>query len=178
MTSKDKLRQEARARRKAVPDFAEALARHFEVLAVKPGQVVGGYHALGTEADPALLLARLAERGARIAFPRVAAKQAALEFHLVPEGEALRPGAFGIHEPSADWPTIIPDLLLVPLLAFDAAGHRLGYGGGYYDRTLEALKTPAIGIAYAEQEIGFIPAEAHDRTLDAVLTERGLRRFA
>ena len=89
----------------------------------------------------------------------------------------LAPGAFGIHEPLDIWPRAMPDLLLVPLLAFDAAGHRLGYGGGFYDRTLALLKVPAIGIAYAGQEVASLPHEAHDRTLDMVLTEQGLRRF-
>jgi 5-formyltetrahydrofolate cyclo-ligase len=69
-------------------------------------------------------------------------------------------------------------LLLVPLLAFDASGHRLGYGGGFYDRTLEMLNVPAIGIAYVGQEVSSIPAEPHDRRLDAILTEQGLRRFS
>ncbi len=77
-----------------------------------------------------------------------------------------------------DWPRAVPTLLLVPLLAFDRNGHRLGYGGGFYDRTLDALQVPAIGIAYAGQEVSSIPHEAHDRRLDGILTERGLRRFS
>jgi 5-formyltetrahydrofolate cyclo-ligase len=69
-------------------------------------------------------------------------------------------------------------VLLVPLLAFDASGYRLGYGGGFYDRTLALLQVPAIGIAYAGQEVPSLPHEPHDRTLDMVLTEHGLRRFS
>ena len=137
---------------------------------------MGGYHAHHDEADPALLLARMVEMGASIAFPRVI-KDQPLEFHLVPDGEVLEPGSFGIPEPLGHWPRAAPDVLLVPLLAFDAKGHRLGYGGGFYDRTLAALKIPAIGIAYAGQEADSIPHEAHDRTLDMVLTEQGIRRF-
>jgi 5-formyltetrahydrofolate cyclo-ligase len=76
-----------------------------------------------------------------------------------------------------DWPRAAPDLLLVPLLAFDGRGHRLGYGGGFYDRTLALLGVPAIGIAYAGQEVSSLPAEPHDRRLTAILTEQGLRRF-
>jgi 5-formyltetrahydrofolate cyclo-ligase len=68
-------------------------------------------------------------------------------------------------------------LLLVPLLAFDRRGHRLGYGGGFYDRTIAALRVPTIGIAYAGQEVASLPEEAHDRTLDMILTEQGIRRF-
>ena len=70
-----------------------------------------------------------------------------------------------------------PDLLLVPLLAFDAHGHRLGYGGGFYDRTLALLKVPAIGIAYAGQEVASLPREPHDMALDMIVTEQGVRRF-
>ena len=89
----------------------------------------------------------------------------------------LAPGSFGIPEPLESWPRAVPDVLLVPLLAFDAGGHRLGYGGGFYDRTLALLKVPAIGIAYAGQEIASIPFGPHDRTLNMVLTEQGIRRF-
>jgi 5-formyltetrahydrofolate cyclo-ligase len=71
----------------------------------------------------------------------------------------------------------MPRVVLVPLLAFDATGHRLGYGGGYYDRTLERMRVRAIGIAYAGQEVEELPRGQHDRPLDMILTERGLRRF-
>jgi 5-formyltetrahydrofolate cyclo-ligase len=102
----------------------------------------------------------------------------ALDFHRVPDGEILRPGAYGIAEPLSHWPKVTPDLLLVPLLAFDGHGTRLGQGGGYYDRSLEQLAVPAIGIAHAAQEVDFISREPHDRTLIAILTEQGLRRFS
>lgn len=175
------LRRDARARRQqlmlGVPDFAARIAAHAEALGIAPGTVVGGYHALPQEADPALLLERLVELGAHAAFPRVAARDQPLDYHRVPDGEVLAPGAFGIHEPLAAWPHVTPHLLLVPLLAFDAHGHRLGYGGGFYDRTLEKLAVPAIGIAYAGQEVPSLPAEAHDMALTGILTEAGFRRF-
>jgi 5-formyltetrahydrofolate cyclo-ligase len=158
--------------------FAAALARHAEDLKLAPGTIVGGYHALPDEADPALLLERLVELGCHAAFPRVVGKGAPLEFHRVPDGEVLAPGAFGVHEPLDIWPRVIPQVLLVPLLAFDAQGTRLGYGGGFYDRTLALLNVPAIGIAYAGQEVPSLPRDVHDRTLDMVLTENGLRSFA
>ena len=177
--SKPELRKEARQRRKALahPDIAAALAAHASALKLAPGAVVGGYHALAGEADPALLLTELVARGCHIAFPRIAARDMPLEFHRVPDGEMLQPGTYGIHEPMAHWPSAMPHLLLVPLLAFDASGHRLGYGGGYYDRTLEAFGIRAIGIAYAGQEVESLPHEPHDMTLDAVLTERGLTTY-
>jgi 5-formyltetrahydrofolate cyclo-ligase len=184
---KDQLRKEARAWRKSLaekaPDFAVALARHAGALPLKVGAIVGAYHALPDEADPALLLGRLVELGMHIAFPRVAGRGQPLEFHRIPDGEVLRTGAYGIQEPAAHFPVVRPNLLLVPLLAFDRNGHRLGYGGGFYDRTIALLKVPAFGIAYAGQEISFreissLPVEAHDIALSGILTENGLKRFS
>lgn len=178
--TKSELRIAAREKRLGLKraDFAVEIARHAEALAIPKGLVVGAYHALPDEADPALLLERLVELGCHIAYPRVTGKGLPLEFHRIPDGEVLAPGAFGIHEPLDIWPRAKPDMLLVPLLAFDASGHRLGYGGGFYDRTLALLKVPAIGIAYAGQEAASLPRGPHDRTLDMVLTEQGLRRFS
>lgn len=179
MTEKTELRRAAREKRLGLkhPRFAETIAGHASELGAVKGMVVGGYHALADEADPALLLERLVALGCHIAFPRVAGRGLPLEFHRVPDGEVLAPGAFGVHEPFGTWPRAIPDLLLVPLLAFDATGTRLGYGGGFYDRTLALLSAPAIGIAYAGQEVAVLPHETHDARLVAVLTERGLTRF-
>jgi len=179
LISKQDLRIAAREMRRTLahPHFAAAIARHAQALAIPKGAIVGGYHALPEEADPAQLLERLVELGCHIAYPRVAGKGAALEFHRVPDGEVLAPGTFGIHEPLDSWPRVTPDVLLVPLLAFDETGHRLGYGGGFYDRTLAVLNVPAIGIAYAGQEVASIPYSAHDRTLDMILTEQGTRKF-
>ena len=177
---KSDLRIAAREKRSSLrhDGFAHAIAGYADSLKLQPGTVIGGYQALGDEADPALLLQRLAQDGNAIAFPRVVDKDAALEFHHVPDGEILHPGAYGIHEPLRHWPIVMPSVLLVPLLAFDAQGHRLGYGGGYYDRTLAALRNVrAIGIAYAGQEIASLPHDAHDMALDNVLTEQGFRRF-
>jgi 5-formyltetrahydrofolate cyclo-ligase len=169
----------ARALRKTLAraEMGLKLAEYAEDLALPPGAIVGGYHAHYDEADPALLLARLVELGCAVALPRVTARDAPLEFHHVPDGAMLEPGSFGIPEPLAHWPRATPAVLLVPLLAFDRHGGRLGYGGGFYDRTLAALNVPAIGIAYAGQEVASLPAEAHDRTLSLVLTEKGVRRF-
>lgn len=176
---KSTLRTAARAKRLSLKHdgFAPAIARHAEDLKLAPDTIVGGYHALPDEADPALLLERLVELGCHVAFPRVVGKGLPLEFRQVPDGEVLAPGAFGIHEPLDTWPRVIPQVLLVPLLAFDPQGTRLGYGGGFYDRTLALLNVPAIGIAYAGQQVPSIPQDAHDRTLALVLTENGLRSF-
>jgi 5-formyltetrahydrofolate cyclo-ligase len=94
----------------------------------------------------------------------------------------MRVSAYGVTEPDVGAEVMTPSVLLVPLLAFDADGYRLGYGGGYYDRTLTVLRAQwsvrAIGIAYAGQEIEKLPHDAHDERLDAVLTETGLRAFS
>ena len=180
MPDKAQLRGLARARRASLrdADFARSLAAHAGLLAVAPGMIVGGYHAHQDEADPALLLKALAQSGAHIAFPRVTEKHAGLHFHLVPDGETLFPGRYSIHEPLAHWPAVRPALLLVPLLAYDDQGYRLGYGGGYYDRTLAALADArAIGIAYGGQRMESLPHDAHDYPLDAILTEQGLKEF-
>jgi len=183
ISSKAQLRRAARIRRAelATDEFAQKLAAFAPALAIVPGAAVGGYAALPGEADPALLLERLAANGAVIALPRVAQKNAPLVFHRPVPGGALQKGPFGIAEPPHDWPVVVPQILLVPLLAFDARGHRLGYGGGYYDRTIEALDRHGplrtIGIAFAGQEIEAIPDESHDRPLDMIATEAGVRSF-
>lgn len=177
--TKSDLRREAREKRKTLAraDFAGEIARYADALPVREGATIGAYHALPEEADPALLLEALAAKGRHIAFPRIAARGLPLEYHRIPDGEMMAPGTFGIHEPLDTWPRVRPDLLLVPLLAFDGRGHRLGYGGGFYDRTLALLNVPAIGIAYAGQEVASLPDEPHDRTLDMILTEQGIRKF-
>ena len=185
LLTKAQLRDVARARRAELlsDGFGAAIAAHAERLKIVPGAIVAGYHAHRDEADPALLLEALTRMGAHIAFPRVTATDAALEFHRVPDGEILHAGAFGIREPLEHWPRARPDILLVPLLAYDDQGYRLGYGGGYYDRSLAALSggaspgARAIGIAYAGQRMDFLPHDAHDWRLDAILTENGLTEF-
>lgn len=176
---KKELREIARRRRRSLfdPAFAAKIACYAQDIKAPEGAIIGAYHARGEEADPSVLLTRLVELGCHMAFPRVRAKDTALDYHLVPDGHALAPGWYGTYEPSSHWPRATPDLLLVPLLAFDASGHRLGYGGGFFDRTLAALKVPGIGIAFAGQEVSSLPHGQHDMALDAVITEKGLRLF-
>ena len=180
------LRKEARARRaglkRSSPDFAARIVPFADHLALAPNAVVAGYWPTRDEADPRLLMKALAARGATLALPRIEERNAALSFRRWSEGDALIDNHHAIREPLAEAPRVVPNLVLVPLLAFDATGHRLGYGGGYYDRTLAGLRAEgpvtAIGIAYAGQEIAAIPHEANDQRLDMVLTELGLRRFS
>jgi 5-formyltetrahydrofolate cyclo-ligase len=169
--------RETRARL-AHPHFARQLAEQAPALKLARGIVVAGYHAFRDEADPRLLLQVLATQGAHIAFPRVTAKDSALDFHLVPDGEILQPGRYGIHEPLEHWPGVIPQTILVPLLGYDDRGYRLGYGGGYYDRTLAHFRQArAIGIGYSGQRMDLLPRDDHDLKLHAILTEKGLEEF-
>lgn len=184
-SGKKTLRARARARRAALaatmPDHAARLAFHAGALNLSADAIVGGYAALPGEANPALLLTRLHEQGHALALPRIAEKDAALAFHRWKPGMALTPGVYGVPEPDPSWPQALPSVILVPLLAFDAAGYRLGYGGGYYDRTLAALRVQdpilAIGVAYAGQEMEELPHDGFDAGIDLVLTELGLRGF-
>ncbi len=185
MNPKRSHRDEARARRatlaRAIPDHAALLGEYADALEVAAGAMVAGYVSLPDEADPHILLKKLVDKGCELCFPRVAERDKALIFHRWQPGGVFEPGAFGVPEPSAHWPETTPSVLLVPMLAFDAEGHRLGYGGGYYDRTLEALRKTgsirAIGVAFSGQEVASLPRQAHDQQLDMIVTELGVRRF-
>lgn len=151
-------------------------------LAEPAAIVVAGYWPLVGELDPRPAMARLAAGGHRLALPRMAGPGAPLGFLSWRAGERLVEGRFRVMEPDPAAPVARPDLLLVPLVGFDRAGHRLGHGAGYYDRTLQALRaaTPrlrAIGLAFAGQEVVEVPAGPTDQRLDAVVTERAVHRI-
>jgi len=141
---------------------------------------VAGYLPVGAELDPGPLMARLASEGAVILLPVVVTASAALRFREASDPASYVPDAAGILAPAHDAPEGTPDLILTPLLAFDPFGGRLGQGGGYYDRTLAALRAGpgvwAVGLGFAIQEINEIPREPHDQFLDAICTEIGYRR--
>ena len=139
---------------------------------------VAGYYPIKSEFDPRPLMQTLRLTGVRIGLPRMEGKSKPLSFHRWVPGDALEAGDYGVKEPLAASPPMDPDIILLPLLAFDARGGRLGYGGGYYDRTLAANPAAlAMGVAFDEQEVEALPMQAHDRFLDAVLTPSGLRDF-
>lgn len=126
-------------------------------------------------------MAALHGRGHPLCLPVVTDKVGALVFRAWAPGEALVEGVFDTRVPPPDRPVVEPTVLLVPLLAFDRAGYRLGYGGGYYDRTLAALaqnQPTSIGLAFAAQEVDTLPHEAHDRRLDWVITEQAAHRIS
>jgi 5-formyltetrahydrofolate cyclo-ligase len=154
---------------------ALSLAARGLPFAIAPGSIVSGYSPIRGELDPAPLMQRLAGLGARLALPAVTARGRSLTFRAFTPGDRLLLGPLGILEPSPAAAEMIPDIMLVPLAAFDRAGHRIGYGAGHYDHTLAHARKmkpiAAIGVAFAVQEIEAVPALPHDVALDYVLTE-------
>jgi 5-formyltetrahydrofolate cyclo-ligase len=163
----------------AAAAFAEYLAEAGLALAkLRQPRVASAYFALPTEPSALPLLERLAEAGYQTALPVTGKLGTPLLFRLWRPGEPTAKGKMSVEEPLKDAPEVAPDLLFVPLAAFDRTGNRIGYGGGFYDRTLRQLRATkpicAAGVAYAAQEFPAIPAEPHDESLDYVLTEREL----
>ena len=162
----------------ADPVAGRKLVEHFpDRLWPSVRQVVAGYAAIRDEIDPLPLLETFALEQARIALPCVVAKDQPLIFRSWTLDQMLEPGAFGTREPGASHAELTPSLILVPLVGFDLKGRRLGYGGGFYDRTLEVLKAQGpltvVGLAYEAQRLNKVPAESHDMRLDWVVTEQG-----
>jgi 5-formyltetrahydrofolate cyclo-ligase len=160
---------------------ALAIARRGLPFEIADPVVIAGYSPIRSELDPLPLMANLAARHARLALPVIVAADQPLRFRAWSPNAALRPGPRGILEPTPDEGEITPDILLVPLAAFDRLGHRIGYGAGHYDRTLATLRAArnitAIGLAFAAQEIPYAAASAHDARLDLVLTENETIEF-
>lgn len=142
----------------------------------KAYKIIAGYWPIGDEIDCRPALERLAANGHHIVLPVVAGQGEVLLFRTWNPGDQLETGPFGTSHPGRRASVHTPDLLLLPLVAFDQVGHRLGYGAGYYDRTLAALHRDggalAIGVGYDEQEIERIPADNHDQIMDAVMTDQ------
>lgn len=182
--AKHAARQRAKAIREAAatPLDNDAAAFNLErVLKEYPDEsVIAGYLPIGSEISPVPVMERLTEMGRDLCVPVVTGNRRPLGFRQwTPSGDLVK-ADHGIPVPSSGaW--LRPDILIVPLLAFDAEGYRLGYGGGYYDRTLEFLRgtgrSSAIGFAYAAQQTDRVPTEAFDQRLDMVVTERRVLRF-
>ncbi|MDX2259546.1 MAG: 5-formyltetrahydrofolate cyclo-ligase [Hyphomicrobiaceae bacterium] len=187
--SKTALRADMRARRveahaqQRASAGARLAALAAEVAARAPAwpAVVSGFLPIGNEIDVEPLMQALAARGASLALPVIEKKAHPLQFRQWTPGAALETKAWGIREPGADAVIVEPDLLLVPLLAVDRAGYRLGYGGGFYDRTLARLRAMkpvvAIGVAYDAQLVDAVPRESYDERLDGLLTPSGFSLF-
>jgi len=142
-----------------------------------PGAIVSGFSAISDEIDPAPLMLSLAGEGHRLCLPVMQGKGLPLIFRAWSPGDDMGRVQWGIAEPLPDKPVLDPDIVLVPLLAFDTQGYRLGYGGGFYDRTLERLRgikpVVAVGVAYDELKVDAVPHLHYDQPLDWVLTPSG-----
>jgi 5-formyltetrahydrofolate cyclo-ligase len=183
---KAKLRAEALARRDALPaDMRAGAAKQITArafpIAVTPSMVVAGFVPMKSEINPLPLMRKLADAGAQLALPAIAGRGQPLIMRAYQFGDELARGQWGIREPKPDAREVAPDILIVPLAAFDRAGHRIGYGAGYYDMTIRGLRATkpvtAIGLAFAAQEIRDVPATPRDERLDFVLTEREIIDF-
>jgi 5-formyltetrahydrofolate cyclo-ligase len=160
---------------------AETIAARGLPVVITPGTIVSGFMPLKSEINPLPLLRTLAAAGARLALPSIAGRGKPLIMRAYQFGDEFARGQWGIREPKPEAQEVAPDILIVPLAAFDRAGHRIGYGAGYYDMTINALRARkpviAIGIAFAAQEIPQVPATKRDARLDLVLTEREVIDF-
>lgn len=183
--AKSELRRQAEAKRNLLhvggAKAGISIAAHFATIPIPASAIVGVYVPIRSEADSLSVVRKLRAKGHKIALPRIHEKNQPLHFHEWPENKAPMEGSYRLPEPAPDWPDVTPDVILVPLLAFDAKGHRLGYGGGYYDRTLSTLRASgtvlAVGIAFAGQEVDALPADTNDQKLDWVVTETASRKF-
>ena len=173
----------AKRRRQEVhdPEAAVELIKHFPTVQFR-GTPVGGYWPLPNEMDVRPLLKALSESGFEVSLPCVVGKAQPLIFRKWGQGDAMRIGHFNVTEPHQHQAEVRPDFVLVPLLAFTPNGKRLGYGGGFYDRTLAKLRREgdvfACGVAYAGQEVPYLPTDEHDQLLDGILTEQYFKVFA
>jgi 5-formyltetrahydrofolate cyclo-ligase len=180
-TTKDALRRESVTRRDGLASderkaAAEVIAARPFPVAITPGVIVSGFMPLKSEINPLPLMQKVNDAGAQLALPAIAGRGKPLIMRAWQFGTPLDRGQWGIREPKADAPEVDPDILLVPLLAFDRKGFRIGYGAGYYDMTIHRLRglksVTAVGIAFAAQEVPDVPTTPRDERLDLVLTER------
>ncbi len=182
---KPALRRESLARRAAIPhdtreQAAAALAeRALSFLDLPELVAVSGYYPCGDELDVMPLLRRLIGEGHTVGLPVTQKGQPLIFRAWTPETRMAR-GVLDIPVPPEDAPEVTPVVLLAPLAAFDDRGYRIGYGGGFYDRTLAKLRASgpvtAVGVAFAEQRVDRVPNEPHDEPLDWMLTPEGAYR--
>ena len=183
--AKAALRLRAHATRAALPvdvraEAAAAATQHFfDSVPLQPDDVVAAYWRIRDEMDCQPILVRLMDAGHTVVLPVVTGPHEPLEMRVWEDDTPLYEAGFGTLAPSELAPQAAPDVMLVPLLGFDKFGTRLGYGGGYYDRTLANMhkKPKLVGLAFAAQELDIIPRDDHDVPLDMVVTEAGLRSF-
>lgn len=178
--TKHQLRAAALARRDSLDAAARlaaiaAMAERGAALVARPGRIVSGYWPIRSEADPRPLLERARAVGAILALP-VLLDAETLRFRRWDADAALEPAGFGTVGPSPTAPVLVPDIIVLPLAAFDRQGHRIGYGKGHYDRAVAGIvgsgaRPLLVGLAFAVQEVDKVPFEPHDIPLDYILTE-------
>ena len=185
-SAKAALRTAALTLRDALPAAArqaaaEAIAGRAFPVDVKPGMIVAGFSPMKSEINPIPLMRKLADAGAQLALPAIDGRGKPLLMRAWKFGDPFKAGQWGIREPMPSARQVDPDILIVPLACFDRTGHRIGYGAGYYDMTINALRAKkpivAVGIAFTAQEIPQVPATERDARLDLVLTEREVIDF-
>ena len=182
-SQKARARLQAKQRRASVHNSASSieLLAHFPAARFR-GHVIAGYWPLACELDIRPLLSAAHEAGHRLCLPCTQRKGQPLIFRHWKPSHLLKAGPYATREPFAEQPVIMPSIVLVPMLAFTPYGERLGYGGGFYDRSIEALRARgqvfACGVAYAAQEAAALPTESFDQKLDGVLTPDYFRDFA
>ena len=189
--AKQALRAAIKTRRAAIPAesrlvAAQAIAAetvallHVQKLAGREAQVVSGFQSIGDEVDTGPVLKRLHAAKYTLCLPVMQGKNQPLLFRQWAPGDAMNTKVWGIQEPEADQPSLIPDVMLVPLLAVDPTGMRLGYGGGFYDRTIQVFRqlrgVLTVGIAFDEQRVDAVPHLAYDMALDWIVTPSGVHR--
>jgi 5-formyltetrahydrofolate cyclo-ligase len=183
---KAELRAAALAKREAMPpqqraDAANTIAARDFPVPVPKGVIVSGFSPMKSEINPIPLMRKLFDAGAQLALPVIVGRGKPLIMRAWKFGDPFKAGQWGIREPVAEAPEVHPDILIVPLAAFDRRGHRIGFGAGYYDMTIAALrakkKVTAVGIAFSAQEIERVPSTERDARLDFMLTEREVINF-
>jgi 5-formyltetrahydrofolate cyclo-ligase len=184
---KKRMRQDALRRRASAHQRLKATAGGvirdlgLPLIAGLNGSSISGFMPIRDEIDVVALLTGLVASGRNVSLPCIVSRSSPLVFRAWKPGDTLADRPFGLQEPLEAAPVLVPDILLVPLSAFDSAGYRIGYGGGYFDRTLEQLRArgavTAIGVAYDEQEVPRFAHEPHDQRLDYLLTPTGIRTF-
>lgn len=183
---KDRLRREALARRDLLDpawraESSLAMMRETESMGIEAGDVVSGFWPIRSEVDIKPFMCALHDRGARLCLPAIL-DRTTIVFRAYEPAMPLIPMAFGTRGPGPDAAILDPQIMLVPLAAFDPSGHRIGYGGGYFDRAIARLRARGlaprlVGVAFDCQEIDAVPSQPHDVVLDEILTESGLRAF-
>lgn len=188
LLEKKKIREQCLAKREAINErdakkAADAIIDHLLHFIPPPVRFIAGYRPIRGELDVTPVLKRLAKRDHMICLPVMMGRDRPLQFRRWSIGNPMDKDRYGIEIPPITEPVIVPDVVIVPLVAFDDEGRRLGYGAGFYDRTIRQLRDEKedlriIGAAYSKQRVKSIPADMHDEYLDAVVTEKGIVKFA